>query len=256
MTKRSSIISRKSLLLKLHPANHAKTRNLQQTPQRKSPLTALQSFKGEDLTVLVVNSSHDMAKEITMQLTLNIPGCSIMYAPSIELAKWILRRKDIGLVISNPVLPDGGVGRLNEVLPELQKRPDVVVVGGGMAVRNAQVFGKSGYSFAAYRQIGKHSTADDEQATQESGLPRLPKTSPIQRRIKDLGADIRNDLNNPLQEIVAMVFVAQAAQQVSPGTSEALKAIDLAAKNMAQYVRGLESKIEEAVIANQPVIVQ
>jgi hypothetical protein len=68
-------------------------------------------------------------------------------------------------------------------------------------------------------------------------------------KICELGADLRNDLNNPLQEIVAMVFVAQSTQNadMNPSTRTALDAIDLAAKNMAQVVNELEEKIRLAV---------
>ena len=66
--------------------------------------------------------------------------------------------------------------------------------------------------------------------------------------ISSLGADLRNDLNNPLQEIVAMLFVAKAGGPVANGpTAQALDAIDRAAKNMASVVKTLEDKIRRAV---------
>ena len=106
-----------------------------------------------DVNVLVINDSHDMAKEITMQLTLALPGCSITYAPTIELAKWILCRRKISLVVSSPLLPDGGIARLRDSLQKLQSPPDVVVVG-DLALRSAELFGDSRYEFAAVRRIG------------------------------------------------------------------------------------------------------
>jgi hypothetical protein len=181
-----------------------------------------------------------MAKEITMELALQIPGCSIMYSPSIEIAKLMLSRRRINLVVSSPILPDGSVEKLRGVLEKLENAPDVVVVG-AMSARNAELFTEGGYEFSSMRRIGRPSETSGP-VINRRGQP------PIDRTIKDLGADIRNDLNNPLQEIVAMVFVAQAGHTVSPATEQALKAIDQAAKNMAKVVNRLEDKIRDAVV--------
>ena len=189
-----------------------------------------------DFTALVVNSSHDMAKEITLQLTLSIPGCSIVYAPTIELAAWILRRRKIDLVVSSAVLPDGGVAKLKPVLDKVAQAPNLVVVG-DLSVQNAEILGGGEYEFRAVRKFSKI-----ERPTRAT--PKLPA---IQTTIRTLGADIRNDLNNPLQEIVAMIFVAQANTKNESTTEQALAAIDRAAKNMASVVGGLEGKILQAV---------
>jgi len=207
----------------------------------------------EKFTVLVINSSHEMAKEITLQLTLGIPGCAIMYAPTIELAKWILRRRKIKIVVSSPVLFDGGINRLKDTLESLESPPEVVVVG-NMNIHNAELFSKSRYEFSSYRRIGAAKTEhQDPKPIQAPIIQRknpLSSSKPAPKRldttIKLLGADIRNDLNNPLQEIVAMVFVAQNASQ-SALTEQALTAIDAAAKNMAHVVNALEEKIRGAV---------
>ena len=196
------------------------------------------SVTNEEFAVLVINSSHDMAKEITLQLTLGIPGCSIMYAPTIELAKWILKRRKIRLVVSSPVLFDGGINRLKDTLEDLDAPPEVVVVG-NMNINSAELFSKSRYEFSSYRRIG---------ANRSESAPVKPEQRPrkLETTIKLLGADIRNDLNNPLQEIVAMVFVAQNSAQ-SAQTEQALTAIDTAAKNMSNVVNALEEKIRGAV---------
>ena len=76
-------------------------------------------------------------------------------------------------------------------------------------------------------------------------LPIIHKRK-VDESIKNLGADIRNDLNNPLQEIVAMVFVAKATEE-SATTNNALEAIDKAAQNLASVVKGLEDKIRGLV---------
>lgn len=73
------------------------------------------------------------------------------------------------------------------------------------------------------------------------------EASRVDPRIRALGADLRNDLNNPLQEIVAMVFVAQATGGLAQPTNQALEAIDRAAKNMATVVSKLEEEDTEVV---------
>jgi len=200
-----------------------------------------------DARVLVVNASQEMAKEITMQLTLELPGCSIMYAPSIELASLLLKRRRIDLVVSSPILPDGNVVRLRSVLEQMPSPPDVVVVG-NMNVRNAEQFGAAGYRFAEVRRltVGPRPAPQAPQVVSAVPSPRRPD---LQRTIQALGADLRNDLNNPLQEIVAMVFVAKAGHECAPATSQALEAINKAAANMAQVVRSLEDKIRSAVVS-------
>lgn len=189
-----------------------------------------------DFTVLVVNSGQEMAKEITMQLTLRMPGCSIMYAPTIELAKWIVKRRKIHLLVSSPILPDGSISKLQEALEQLEEPPDVVVVG-DPNIRTAEMLKTSRYQFSTARRLGNR-PATLEQPTRSNG---------INKTLKSLGADIRNDLNNPLQEIVAMVFVAKANGERAQGVNQALQAIDQAAQNMASVVKGIEDKIRTAV---------
>ena len=206
-------------------------------PQQPSPPYQVPN---EECTVLVVNASHEMAKEITIELALQIPGCSIMYSPSIEIAKLMLSRRRINLVVSSPILPDGSVEKLRGALERLENAPDVVVVG-AVSARSAEALTAGSYEFNSMRRLGPES---------EPSYPIIHRRGhpPIDRTIKDLGADIRNDLNNPLQEIVAMVFVAQAGHTVSPATEQALQAIDQAAKNMAKVVNRLEDKIRDAVV--------
>lgn len=187
-----------------------------------------------DYTALVINSSSDMAKEITMQLSLLIPGCSIIYAPTLDLAKWILSRRSIDIILSSPILPDGNVNKLHETINALEERPDLVVVGDAK-LAGEHLFEEIGYRFSAVRKLGV--VPCDRKAVREV------RPEPV----KELGADLRNDLNNPLQEIVAMVFVAKAGGVVSSATAQALEAIDRAANNMASVVRGLEEKITRVV---------
>ena len=188
-----------------------------------------------DLTVLVVNASAEMAREMSVLLSKAIPGCSITFAPSIELASWILSRKRIGLVISSPVLPDGGIARLKLQLSRIAEPPDLVVVG-DRDLEKTEVDLGAGYRIASSRAIKTDTTLP---------LPRIVRRE--QASIQALGSDIRNDINNPLQEIVTMVFVAKNAGELSPATTSALSAIEGAAKNLAGVVQGIEERISNVV---------
>ncbi|MBN8548380.1 MAG: hypothetical protein J0M12_03575 [Deltaproteobacteria bacterium] len=201
-----------------------------------------ESFEKE-FTVLVVNSSQDMAKEITLQLTLSIPGCSIMYAPSIELARWILSRRRVNLVVSSPLLPDGSIERLKSSLEKMAEPADLVVVG-NLNARSANIFTDSSYQCTALRRINSVTPAAKPVG------PIINRRAPasLKKDIQTLGADIRNDLNNPLQEIVAMVFVARTGADASPASGCALDAIEKAAKNMSKVVNALEDKIRDVVV--------
>ncbi len=198
----------------------------------------------EEHVVLVINSSQEMAKEITLQLTIAIPACSIMYAPTIELAKWILSRRTIDLVVSSAILPDGNISRLKDLFATMKSAPDVVVVG-DLSSKNTEIFRNSGYEFSEIRRLGAPTGPVINRIHPKPTVNR--EGTALNRSIKTLGADLRNDLNNPLQEIVAMVFVAQASGAASPTTGQALEAIDRAAKNMADVVKGLEEKISKVV---------
>lgn len=225
----------------LHAVRTGETAFPAETNSPNSPMARVSMLNPSEFRVLVINSSQEMAKEITGQLNLNLPGCAITYAPSIELARWILQRRPIDLIVSNPILPDGSISRLQDVLKKAKSPPDLLVIGSaGQSTAALKSIG--GYRFSTYRSLGESPTASKGKQP-PAGVPAIN----MDRSIKDLGADLRNDLNNPLQEIVAMVYVAKAAGSSSAGTSQALDAIDQAAKNMAKVVKGLEDKIREAV---------
>jgi uncharacterized protein YaaW (UPF0174 family) len=97
-----------------------------------------------------------------------------------------------------------------------------------------------GYEYSRLHRIDKSAQI------QNQTLPIIHKRN-VSEHIRSLGADLRNDLNNPLQEIVAMVFVAKASGE-SSATSTALEAIDKAAQNLAGVVKGLETRILGAVL--------
>ena len=190
------------------------------------PIRTPAQSNDEEFPVLVINSSHEMAKEITLELTLGIPGCSIMYAPTIELAKWIIKRRSIRLIVSSPILPDGSVERLKIILESIPNPPDLVIMG-DKRFTQSHLLHSSKYVLSTTHNLSSSKSTIDQ--------------------ISSLGADIRNDLNNPLQEIVAMVYVAQQSTGATPLTDQALGAIDRAAQKIAAVVSGLEEKIRDVV---------
>jgi hypothetical protein len=242
----TTLFSRRKLILKNGPVRQAHQHMIRQGSPEFSHETSKVPVPKLDrqYTVLVINSSHSIAKEITIELTLQIPGCSIMYAPTIELARWLLNRRKIDLVVSCPLLPDGSISRLKETLHAMQQPPDLVVVG-TLNAGSAEIMSDTRYEIAALRRLGGSDPAPIAPLSAQTDLHARER---MKQTIKDLGADLRNDLNNPLQEIVAMVFVAQAGGTSSAeATGQALAAIDKAARNMATVVNKLEDKIMNAV---------
>jgi hypothetical protein len=186
-----------------------------------------------DYNVLVINSSAAMAKEITLAITLKMPLCSIMYAPGVEVAGWLLKKRRIDVVVSSPMLPDGGVEKLIPVCESINPSPDLVIVGTPESEQLDQLnrFGRAFEASRYFEPINPSTSPKDGMTSDDA--------------VKKLGADIRNDINNPLQEIVAMVYVAKAGREMSPVTVEALEAIDKATKGIAATVQGLEERIRK-----------
>lgn len=185
-------------------------------------------------TVLVINASQDTAQEITLELSRTLPGCSILFAPTLQLALWILKRRSIDIILSSAVLPDGHLGKLHESLELMTPPPELVIIS-DLTTTRAELGSHPGYRFVELRRVQSHT-------------PYAAKTVPSPNtQISSLGADLRNDLNNPLQEIVAMAFVATSSDGLSPIAEEALSAIQRAASNMSTVVNSLEDKIRSVV---------
>ncbi|MBX7142959.1 MAG: hypothetical protein K1X79_00760 [Oligoflexia bacterium] len=242
-TKQSLPFNRRTLLL-----SSAAPRPPLPTPKPKvAPPPKLPSLpigpSAQPCNALVINASHEQAKEISLQLTLQMPACSIMYAPSIETARWILGRRHIDIIISNQILPDGSIAKLRDALERMQSPAELIVIGASTA-KSMAMLNDSPYHCSTLRKIQSPDVNEATHAKARSTPQAKADTS-----IRTLGADIRNDLNNPLQEIVAMVFVAKASGQASASSVCALDAIEKAAKNMAKIVNGLEDKIRSNLAA-------
>lgn len=190
-------------------------------------------------TVLVINASQSMAQEITIELSRTLPGCSILFAPTLHLALWIIKRRSIDIILSSAILPDGPLSKLHESLELMSPPPELVIVS-DLSTTRSELSSHPGYRFVELRRV----------SSQQPYAPRSGATLSI----ASLGADLRNDLNNPLQEIVAMAFVAHTSQGISPVAEQALSAIQRAATNMAQVVNNLEDKIRTVVHESQPQV--
>ncbi|MGA1191380.1 MAG: hypothetical protein ACO3XO_03760 [Bdellovibrionota bacterium] len=191
--------------------------------------------------VLVINESAEMAGAITRQLLYTLPNASIMYSPTLELASWILKSREINLVISSEILPDGGPQKIQSILRTLKHPPDMLIVGRSVGTSITHL-SNAGYHLVQRKQLAPTPLAE---APVRSDLPR--KTPPIEQRVSTLGADLRNDLNNPLQEIVTMAFVARQSDNQRELSDSALEAIERAARQLAGTVEGLEDRIRAAV---------
>ena len=178
-----------------------------------------------------------MAQEITVELSRTLPGCSILFAPTLQLALWMLKRRSIDIILSSAILPDGPLGKLHETLAHFETPPELVILS-DLTETRSELGSHPGYRFVELRRVPSQKASPTSSASIE---PR--------REIASLGANIRNDLNNPLQEIVAMAFVATSSTGLSPIAEEALSAIQRAASNMASVVNSLEDKIRSAVEA-------
>jgi signal transduction histidine kinase len=202
-------------------------------PGQNSVLERSASPSQGGATVLVINASQDMAQEITVELSRTLPGCSILFAPTLSLALWMLKRRSIDIILSSATLPDGPLTKLHESLELLSPPPELVILS-DLSTTRSDLHSHPGYRFVELRRV----------PTQRAYAS--ASTTPTMQ-IASLGADLRNDLNNPLQEIVAMAFVATASEGLSPIAEEALSAIQRAATNMASVVNSLEDKIRSVV---------
>lgn len=189
-----------------------------------------------DFSVLVVNSSRAMANVITEEIKSHLPASTITYAPTVDLASFILKKDQIDLVVSSPLLPDGSISKLEALLERDEKAPEIVIMGDMDLEVGKDLFRGNLYEIAALKRI----SSGNVQGSRGDAASR--ETSMV-----NLGADIRNDLNNPLQEIVAMVYVAKSHGLVSEPTQQALHAIESAAKKMAGVVNELEGRIRNTV---------
>jgi signal transduction histidine kinase len=124
--------------------------------------------------------------------------------------------------------------------------PPALIVIGTEKHRN-EVMKGANYRLASLTPLEKARSEKGDLTMQE--VVTTAREYHLKKRITHLGADLRNDLNNPLQEIVAMAFVASAfldtndGQPLSEETDRALRAINQAAQGMAQVVNNLEQKI-------------
>lgn len=191
--------------------------------------------------VLVLNNSQDMAKEITMELLLELPGSSITFAPTIASAKGISRMSKFDLIVASEMLPDGPVEQLAEQFARDQNPPDLLIVRRGRVEESRSAIGTT----KTYQAVAGRSRETPKQSLHDT--------------MEVLGEDIREDLGNPLMEIISMAYVARASGELNDDTAKALLAIDKVAERMARSINGLEDEIRARTQANsseQEVVLQ
>ncbi len=196
----------------------------------------------KNYSVLVLNANRQMANEITTRLAERVEDCSIVYAPTLELAKLLLKKGTIDLVVSSPILPDGHITKLQPLLESLSNPPDVLIFA-DIEKKSIRLFESANYHFLSIRQVNSQ--------TNDLVIDKTKEENPISL----LSADIRDQLNNPLQEIVSLIFVARSAS-TSLSTAHALDAIESAAQNMATMVWGLEERLYENMVAHEQTVLR
>ncbi len=191
--------------------------------RRKPAATKKANFEKEErrIQILIINSSEEIAACMTEELEREFGLSTILYAPTLTLARWLLKKRRFDLVVTSPMLPDGSVASLRSSLHSFDNPPDLLVVGEHEKYTR-DILKNSVYQLRASKSM-------QQQSRDQS--------------IKSLGADLRNDFNNPLQEIVAMVFVAKVTDCLPAQSIQALNAIERAAKNMSDLVWKIEEKI-------------
>ena len=82
------------------------------------------------------------------------------------------------------------------------------------------------------------------------GSDHVKKSLSIEATVEQLGADIRNDLNNLLQQMVTLLHLVKLdppLQETSPSI-DFLSRIDATAKDISVVVNELEQRIKKALL--------
>jgi len=215
-----------------------------QTIGKPRQIPSQQSLENQKQVVLIINGSAEMAGAITRELLYSLPDASIMYSPTLDLASWILKSRTINLIISSEILPDGGPQKIQSILQNQANPPDLLIVGRSVG-RSITHLSNAGYHLIKRRNLSR-STSERVFTPRDLHAPR-PTLPNIKSQVSTLGADLRNDLNNPLQEIVTMAFVARQSDNQRELSDNALEAIERAARQLAGTVEGIEERIRAVV---------
>jgi hypothetical protein len=142
-----------STLSQSNQATPAKSNNIFQERAKKAPTAPPhQSVSNASATVLVINASQETAQEITLELSRTLPGCSILFAPTLQLALWILKRRSIDIILSSALLPDGPLSRLHESLEAMSPPPELVILS-DLTTTRAELGSHPGYRFVELRRM-------------------------------------------------------------------------------------------------------
>lgn len=182
-------------------------------------------------TVLVVGLEERLATPLIQNLKNQKDFGQILFAPTLGVAEWLLLKREVSIVISTAILADGQLKDLKKLLYRMAEIPSLIVIGSSEDVsQELSVIKKRATPPYVHRK------------------PHQLDTPAVTQTIKVLGADLRNDLNNPLQEIVTMVYVAKMGSPDASAANEALGAIERAANQMATVVKSFEGKMESSIL--------
>jgi hypothetical protein len=157
--------------------------------------------------ILVIGADIKEADLIAHELKAYAPDCQIYYSPNLQLSASILSRKEIELVITNNLIAKDFSDQLEYLILRATSYPKLLVLDNLGESENSS---------------GLNSDHDP---------------------IAELGSDLRDKLNNYLQQIVSFVFAAQNSS--GRDSTAALSYIDKAARDMANTVSGIEDQIRE-----------
>ncbi len=195
--------------------------------RKKKMVIKLSPRNGRGKKILIINNSSALAFHLKFELEHLLPGCEMVFTPTIEAAAIMLKSEDFSVVIA-----EASVNKkdLTFQLEQCVAPPNLILVGS----EEAEILGLAHsviFELASVRAI--------------KPLPH------VEDPVQTVGNDLRNDLNNPLQAILASVYVAKHLDAASEEAALALDAISHAASQMASTVRGLESRIRRAVHRSQ-----
>jgi hypothetical protein len=195
--------------------------------------------KSSNRTVLVLNNDARIAEAVTVQLLRLDPQISIIYAPTLTSAKVFLKGCPVSLIITEETLPDGSAYLLRSTLEESGQEPQLIILSQAHNFSGLPFEAVSPYRFARVQLIG--STHSYNRGLTEASSNQCPTKTHISALKRQIRAELKDSVNNPLQEILAMVYVARNCSETNALLNEALKAIETAAEKIASEVANATS---------------
>jgi hypothetical protein len=220
-TRRSRRLS--ALNRRLHVVQATRLQTNRRLDADQLPTTSVSARSSK---ILVVNGDSVLASQVMVQLKQLGSSVIPLFVPSLKAAQLMLRRSSFDLIIGSAMLPDGPLTGLEQDLQKVKNPPPVIVV--DTIEEAAEVPLDQEYRFAKLRHIKRSLYQHDIEISQSL----LTHDRYIDSVLHEVSTDLRDKLNNPLQEIVAMVYVARNAPSETALVHSALQAIERAAQEM------------------------